>query len=260
MNATPADTTLPNDLVRLERADRPALATRFTAGDGPTIMFLPGYASDMSGGKATSIFDWAQANGHACILMDYAGCGLSDGQFRNETLESWQADARYVLNHYAPEGQVILVGSSMGGWQMLTLGLALGDRLAGLVGIASAPDFTEWGFDAAERATLQSGGFVNRTGSENPHDAETATLPFWESGQRNLLLNVPIAIDCPVALLHGMADEAVPWQISVKIAEQVRSPAVRLYLVKDGDHRLSRDEDIALLVSTVATMATRQDI
>lgn len=244
---------VPPTIRNLARDARPSLAYRHTEGAGPTLVFLPGYASDMAGGKATAVFDWAVANNRACTLLDYSGCGASDGVFRDETLESWRDDVADIVAATAPTGPLILIGSSMGGWLMLLIARAMPERIAGLIGIAAAPDFTAWGFSTAERAILDRDGILLRDG-EGAHDAATSTLPFWQSGQRNLLLDQPIPLTCPVALLHGMQDEAVPFDISMQIARQLRSDSVRVHLVKTGDHRLSRDEDIALLIATVASM------
>ena len=146
----------------LDRPGRPRLAYRHTPGAGPAIVFLPGYMSDMAGGKATALFDWAAAEGHACLLLDYAGCGLSDGLFADQTLLDWRGDVLDLIDAKA-EGPVVIVGSSMGGWLMLLTALALvqrdgSARVAGLVGIAAAPDFTDWGFSDAEKAIILAEG------------------------------------------------------------------------------------------------------
>ena len=146
----------------LDRPGRPRLACRHVAGRGPTIVFLPGYMSDMAGGKATALFDWAAAEGQACLLLDYAGCGLSDGLFAEQTLLDWRGDVLDLIDAKA-EGPVLIVGSSMGGWLMLLTALALvqrdgAARVAGLVGIAAAPDFTDWGFSDAEQAIILAEG------------------------------------------------------------------------------------------------------
>ncbi|MCP9221952.1 alpha/beta hydrolase [Erythrobacter sp. LQ02-29] len=228
------------------------IAFRHRAGSGPTIVFLPGYMSDMAGGKATALFDWAGGAGRACLLLDYSGCGASDGDFADGTLSRWRDEVMALIEAQV-EGEVVLVGSSMGGWLMLLVGLALGERLAGMVGIAAAPDFTQWGFDAAQRATLARGEPVFE---DNPYGPDpTPTFPaFWRDGQANRLLDAPIAVRCPVRLLHGQADRDVPWDTSLRLAERLESPDVVVTLVKDGDHRLSRDADIARLIGTVETL------
>ncbi len=218
---------------------------------GPTLVFLPGYMSDMAGGKATALFEEAQAQGRACLLLDYSGCGESSGDFADGTLSCWRDEVLTLIEAHV-SGSVLLVGSSMGGWLMLLIGEALGDRLAGMVGIAAAPDFTRWGFSEEQRAVMARGETLFE---ENPYGPEpTPTHPgFFADGEANLRLEDQIAITCPVHLLHGQRDEDVPWQTSLKLAEKLRSDAVQVTFIKDGDHRLSRDQDIARLKATVAS-------
>ena len=228
------------------------IAFRHLRGDGPTIVFLPGYMSDMSGGKATALFDWAQRSGRACLLLDYSGCGMSDGDFADSSLSRWRAEVLELVARHC-ENRVILVGSSMGGWLMLMVGEALKDRLAAMVGIASAPDFSEWGYDAAQKAQLAAGSTVFEDNPYGPEPTPTHSL-FWQDAQANRLLGRDIAIDCPVHLLHGQQDADVPWRTSLDLAAAIRSDAVKVTLVKDGDHRLSRAQDIDLLLHTIATI------
>lgn len=228
------------------------IAFRHLRGDGPTIVFLPGYMSDMSGGKATALFDWAQRSGRACLLLDYSGCGMSDGEFADGSLSRWRDEVLELVARQC-ENRVILVGSSMGGWLMLMVGEALKDRLAAMVGIASAPDFSEWGYDAAQKAQLAAGSTVFEDNPYGPEPTPTHSL-FWQDAQANRLLGRDIAIDCPVHLLHGQQDADVPWRTSLDLAAAIRSDAVKVTLVKDGDHRLSRAQDIDLLLHTIATI------
>lgn len=244
----------------LERSGRPRLAYRHTPGAGPAIVFLPGYMSDMAGGKATALFDWAVAEGHACLLLDYAGCGLSDGLFADQTLLDWRGDVLDMIDAKA-EGPVVIVGSSMGGWLMLLTALALVQRdgpgrVAGLVGIAAAPDFTDWGFTSEEKAIiLAEGALVEETPySDQPY---VTTRGFFQSGEANRLLDAEISLTCPVRLLHGQEDGDVPPEISLRLSKALASADVQVTLVKGGDHRLSRDTDIALLIDTVARLATQ---
>jgi pimeloyl-ACP methyl ester carboxylesterase len=229
------------------------IAFRHNAGAGPAIVFLPGYRSDMAGGKATALFEWASAEGRDCLLLDYSGCGESSGDFPEGTLGRWQQEAAGLLASQLA-GPVVLVGSSMGGWLALLLGRALGPRLAGLVGIAAAPDFTDWGYTAEQKRRLGSGETLLE---ENPYGPEpTPTHPgFWADGQVRRVLGGEIAIDCPVRLLHGQDDGDVPPEISLRLARALRSQDVQVTLVKGGDHRLSRDGDIALLLRTVAALS-----
>lgn len=229
------------------------IAYRYTSGAGPALVFLPGYKSDMAGSKACALFDWAVANGRACLLLDYSGCGESSGEFAEGDLSRWR-DEVLALIKARVDGPVILVGSSMGGWLMLLVVLALpADRLAGLVGIAAAPDFTDWGYNAAQKGVLRQGGTVFE---DNPYGPEpTPTYAdFWADGEANKLLGGEIPLDCPVRLLHGQADADVPWEISLRLAAALRSADVQVVLVKDGDHRLSREADIALILGTVASL------
>lgn len=237
--------------------DGQRIAFRHTAGTGPALVFLPGYKSDMAGGKAQALFDWAAASGRACLLLDYSGCGESSGDFADGTLSKWR-DEVLALIEAQLTGRIVLIGSSMGGWLMLLAGLALGaedpERLAGLVGIAAAPDFTEWGYPAELKAALQRGETVYE---ENPYGPEpTPTYAgFWADGQANLLLGSDLALACPIRLLHGQADTDVPWEVSMRLAAVAHSADVQVTLIKDGDHRLSREGDIALLLRTVAALA-----
>ena len=228
------------------------LAFRFTPGAGPTLVFLPGYKSDMAGSKAEALFEWAAANGHACLLLDYSGCGQSSGDFADGSLTRWHDEVLTLIDTCC-RGPVVLLGSSMGGWLMLLVGLALGDRLAGLVGIAAAPDFTGWGYTADQKAILQRGETVFEDNPYGPEPTPTHAT-FWADGEANRLLDAEIRLYCPVRLLHGQADPDVPWQISLRLAEALRSDDVQVVLIKDGDHRLSRDADIALLLSTIAAL------
>jgi pimeloyl-ACP methyl ester carboxylesterase len=236
-----------------EMPDGRRIAYRHTPGEDPAVVFLPGYMSDMAGSKAAALFDWAVASGRECLLLDYSGCGESPGAFADGTLGRWSEEVLALIGSRIA-GPVVLVGSSMGGWLMLLVGRALGPRVAGLVGIAAAPDFTEWGYDADQQARLERGETVLE---DNPYGPEpTPTYPgFWADGQARRLLGGVIALDCPVRLLHGQADADVPPEIALRLARALRSQDVQVTLVKRGDHRLSREGDIALLLRTVATIA-----
>lgn len=243
----------------LDRAGRPRLAYRHTIGAAPTIVFLPGYMSDMTGGKATALFDWAAAEGHDCLLLDYAGCGVSGGLFAEQNLLDWRGDVLDLIDAKI-NGPVILVGSSMGGWLMLLTALALVQRdgpgrVAGLVGIAAAPDFTDWGFSDAEKAIILADGELREETSYSDQPYVT-TRGFFQSGEANRLLTSKIPLTCPVRLLHGQEDGDVPPDISLRLSAALTSDDVQVTLVKGGDHRLSRDTNIALLIDTVARLVT----
>lgn len=231
-------------------ADGRRIAHRFSPGAGPALVFLPGYMSDMAGGKATATFDWAREQGRACLLLDYSGCGASAGDFAAGSLTRWRDEVLALIDARI-DGPVVLAGSSMGGWLMLLAGLALGDRLAGLVGIAAAPDFSDWGYTAEHKAELREGRTIFE---DNPYGPEpTPTHPlFWQDAESHRLLDGKIAIDCKVRLLHGQDDPDVPWHVSLTLADRLRSDDIQVTLVKGGDHRLSRDGDIALLLRTIA--------
>jgi pimeloyl-ACP methyl ester carboxylesterase len=237
---------------RLDRGDGVRLAFAHTQGRGPLLVFLPGYLSDMAGTKAMHLEAWAEASGRAFLRFDYSGCGASDGDFAAGSIRRWAADALAVIDHVAPGETVLPVGSSMGGWIMLHLALSLGPRLAGLVGIAAAPDFTRWGLalSAEDRAALEQHGFVIRPSSYGPEPYRYHAA-LLDDAAHACLLDDRIAVDAPVRLLHGTADAAVPWEVSLRLMRQLGSRDVRLTLVKDGDHRLSAPAELSLLTRTI---------
>ncbi len=216
-------------------------------------MFLPGYMSDMGGTKAVAIDAWAESRGRAYLRLDYSGCGLSGGDFAEGTISRWTVDAAAVIAAVAP-GPAVLVGSSMGAW--IALRLAVAAPQAAVVTIAGAPDFTDWGLALtdAERDALARDGFVDRPSRYGAPYRYHARL--IADGAACRLLPGPIAIDCPVRLLHGQADPDVPWRLSLDVAAALRSPDVQVRLVKDGDHRLSRTRDLALLTATLDELET----
>jgi pimeloyl-ACP methyl ester carboxylesterase len=230
------------------------LACRRRSGRGPTILFLPGYMSDMGGSKATALDTWAEAEGRAMLRFDYGGCGGSEGDFEAQSLADWRDDTLAAID--SVDGPVLLVGSSMGGWLMLLAALARPERVVGLVGIAPAPDFTSWGFSDAQKRIIREEG---RLEEPSPYGDQpyVTTRTFWESGETLKLLESKIAISCPVRLLHGLEDGDVPWGISLDLLDRLRSADVQAALVKGGDHRLSRPEDIALLIATVRQLLER---
>ena len=236
----------------LTRSDGVRLAYRHQSGNGPTIVFLPGYMSDMRGSKAQALAEWADQNGRAMLRLDYSGCGESGGAFEDGTLDIWRDDVLAVIRHIL-SSPVILVGSSMGGWLMLLIAQALGDQTQAILGIAAAPDFTDWDFSDADRHEIEAIGRIERL-SDYGHAPMIITRGFWQSGQRNRQLEREIPIDCPVRLIHGQCDNDVPWDVSMRLAKALRSSDVQTILIKDGDHRLSRDQDIGLLINTVVKL------
>lgn len=230
------------------------IAFRKLEGRGPTILFLPGYMSDMAGGKATALFDWAREHGRACLLLDYSGCGESSGDFADGSLSRWREEG-LALVEAQTSGPVILVGSSMGGWLMLLAGMELAQRgrLHALVGIAAAPDFFDWGYSEEQKAALRAGETIFEDNPYGPEPTPTHAR-FWQDAERNRLLHEEIPLDCPVRLLHGQDDEDVPPDTSLRLAAALRSDDIQVTLVKAGDHRLSRDGDIDLLLRTVASL------
>lgn len=236
----------------------PRIAYRRIRGKSPGIVFCTGFMSDMTGSKALAIEEFARERGHACLRFDYAGHGESEGKFEEGTIGSWFADALAAFDALT-EGPQVVVGSSMGGWIALLLARARPSRVAGLIGIAPAPDFTEdliWAtMPEARRAELFAKGVLHQPSDygEKPY---AITAKLIEDGRRHLLLRGPFAYDGPVRLLHGMRDPDVPWELSPRIASVLTSADVRVTLVKDGDHRLSRDQDLDLLRATLGELVT----
>lgn len=222
-------------------------------GKSPGVVFLGGFMSDMTGTKAITLETFCRSRGQAFLRFDYRGHGASSGRFEDGTIGQWADDARTAIESLT-EGPQILVGSSMGGWIALLVALKLAPRVAGLVGIAAAPDFTEdllWAvLPADKRETLQRDGVLYQPSQygERPYGI---THELIRDGRKHLLLRDPLKLRCPVRLLHGMLDPDVPWQRSLRLADKLEGGDVRVTLIKDGDHRLSRDQDLALLQRTV---------
>lgn len=243
------------DVQMIDRGDGIRLAARHRKGRGPTILFLPGYMSDMGGTKATALMDWAGDTGRACLLMDYSGCGQSEGDFDAGSIRRWAADAMAVADALA-SGPLLPVGSSMGGWIMLHLALARPAAVRALIGIAAAPDFTRWGLalsaDEVERLAHQ--GFVTRPSAhaQSPYRYSRALIGDAEGA---CLLDGSIGYHGPVRLLHGEADTDVPWDVSCRLMAALASDDVTLTLVKGGDHRLSSPAHLDLLFRTIESVA-----
>ncbi|NNG03668.1 MAG: alpha/beta hydrolase [Inquilinus sp.] len=223
----------------------------------PGVVFCGGFRSDMSGTKASFLDDVCRRRSQPYLRFDYSGHGRSDGRFEDGTIGGWLADTLAVLDG-ATDGPQILVGSSMGGWIATLAALARPERVAGLVCVAAAPDFTEeliWDrLDETARARLRADGVIHRP-SDYADAPDPIALALIEEGRRHLILGGPVDLAIPVRLIHGMADADVPWRQSLRFAERIAGPDVRLTLVKDGDHRLSRDADLALLAAAVAEVS-----
>ncbi|MCP4330375.1 MAG: alpha/beta hydrolase [Alphaproteobacteria bacterium] len=241
---------------RLERADGGWISHRRNPGSGPGVVFLPGFRSDMAGTKAAVLDAYCRARGQAYLRFDYSGHGESSGKLTDGTIGVWAADAVETLDALT-EGPQVLVGSSMGGWTMLLAALARPERIAGLVGIAPAPDFTEdliWSVaDDAMKAALETEGVWHEP-SQYDDEPTPITRALVEDGRNHLLLRAPIPLSCPVRLIHGMKDPDVPWQTSLRIADRLASTDVEITLIKDGDHRLSEAADLARLTDTLGRL------
>ena len=243
----------------IELAGGGRIAYEKFSGKGPGVVFLGGFHSDMTGTKATALAAHFRRAGRSFLRFDYTGHGASSGDFEEGTIGGWAADAVAVLDELA-EGPQVLVGSSMGGWIMCLAALARPGRVCGLIGVGAAPDFTEdlmWNqFDDAAKARMRAEGIL-----QLPSDYEDTPYPvslaLIEDGRDHLLLTEPLPLDCPLHLIHGLADRDVPWQTALKIAEAVTGEDVSINLVKGGDHRLSDEADLARLTDAVDSLATR---
>jgi pimeloyl-ACP methyl ester carboxylesterase len=241
--------------------DARRIAARVRAGNNPGLFWLGGFMSDMNGTKAMALDRWAGLHGRACVRFDYSGHGDSSGAFMNGTIGRWLAESLAVFAAFC-RGPQVLVGSSMGGWLALLLAreLQLGTTganasVAGLVLIAPAVDFTEelmWKrFSPAVRREIEQSGVWMRPSaySEQPYPI---TRSLIEEGRSHLLLGGLIETGCPVRILQGVEDTDVPWDHTVELVSRFARDDVVLTLIKDGDHRLSRPEDIERLLSAVA--------
>ena len=228
-----------------------------TGGAGPGILFLGGFRSDRQGTKAVWLEDWARAEGRAFLRFDYSGHGESSGRFEDGTIGQWAEDAAAVLDHLT-EGPQVLVGSSMGGWIALLLALRRPGRVAGLVGIAAAPDFTEDGFRAGltddERAALARDGRIERP-SDYSDTPEVLTRALLDDGADHLVLRSPLALPAPAHFLQGTADADVPVDWALRLLDHATGPDVRLTLVKGADHRFSTPDCLRLIAATVSAVS-----
>ena len=229
------------------------IAYRLRPGGSPTLVFLPGYASDMDGTKAVALDAFAAIRGVTMLRLDYSGTGSSEGRFEDGTLALWLEEALTAIDRLT-QGPLIVIGSSMGGWIALHLALIRPERVQALVGIAAAPDFTDWGFGADARAMLEANGRLGEPHPDGSANPQLLTRAFWESGQQLRLLDREIAIDCPVRLIHGEQDKDVPLEVAFRTLRALRSADVQLLTIKGGGHRLSEPREIAAIVRTVASL------
>ena len=238
---------------KLARPDGAKLAWRRVKGAGPTVVWLGGFRSDMAGTKAQALADWARASGRAYLRFDYFGHGESDGDFAHGTITRWREDALAVLDELIV-GDVVLVGSSMGGWITCLAAAVRPERVKAMVLIAPAPDFTEK-LMAPEippegRAALRDVGVWLRPSEYG--DPYPITRALLEDGARWSILPGPVPIEAPVRILQGGDDPDVPWRHALELAQAINGDDVVFTLVKDGDHRLSRPQDIERLIVAVA--------
>ena len=239
----------------LPRPDGERLAWRRVAGTGPTVVWLGGYRSDMAGTKAEALADWAKANRRGYLRFDYFGHGESSGAFVQGTITRWREDALAVIDEMT-EGPLVLVGSSMGGWIACLAALARPERICGMVLVAPAPDFTTKLMPASfppealialreARVWMQPSEY----GDPNP-----ITLALLEDGARWSILDASVPIAAPVRVLQGGEDPDVPWRHALQLAQAIKSQDVVFSLIKDGDHRLSRPQDLARLVAELSSL------
>lgn len=235
------------------------IAYRRSPGRGPGIVFLGGFRSDMTGTKAMALDSWARAQGRAFLRFDYSGHGQSSGDFLDGAIGDWFEDAAAAIARLT-EGPQVLVGSSMGGWISLLCCRALGPKVAGLVTIAAAPDFTEdsmWAaFDAGQRAALAETG---RVALPSDYSAEpyVITRRLIEEGRSRLVLRKPLPLPFPVRFLQGSADTDVPPAVALRLFDHASGPDIRLTLVKGADHRFSTPDCLALIEAAVAEVLAR---
>lgn len=236
------------------KLDRPPrqIAYRKRDGGAPTLLFLCGYSSDMEGEKATAIDAFAADHGLACLRLDYSGTGSSKGEFADGQLDHWLEEVLAALDKHS-KGPVIVIGSSMGGWLALHVALARPQRVTAVVGIAAAPDFTQWSFSEGQKQQLAREGVLEE---KNPDGPEVSRFyrTLWESAQEMRLLEHPIDIDVPVRLIHGEEDPTVPLEVANRLMRQLRSPDVQLTIIKGGGHRLSEPHEISAILGQLTAL------
>lgn len=246
-------------MARTFRHDIRQIAYDQTEGDGPGVVFLGGFRSDKEGTKALYLEDWAARRGRAFLRFDYSGHGQSSGDFLDGCIGDWAEDAAAIITGLT-EGPQILVGSSMGGWISLLIARELPDKVAGLVTIAAAPDFTEdgmWaGFDAAQRQALEAEGRVELP-SDYSDEPYVITRHLIEDGRKQLVLRKPLPLPFPTRFLQGTADADVAQSVAHRLLDHAQGPDMRLTLVKGADHRFSDPDCLALIVHAVEEVSAR---
>jgi pimeloyl-ACP methyl ester carboxylesterase len=256
------DTVAAPTFIEVGKADdMRRIAVRARAGKAPGLFWLGGFNSDMKGTKAVALDAWAAERGRACVRFDYSGHGESGGRFIDGTIGRWLADSVAVFSQFC-HGPQVVVGSSMGGWMALLLARELlkqpgAATLAGMVLIAPAPDFTEelmWkGFSPEARLDIEEkGAWLRPSDYGEPYPITKALI---EEGRNHLLLGSAINVGCPVRILQGAQDPDVPWQHAFALAHRLPADDVVLTMIQDGDHRLSRPQDIARILAAVAEVA-----
>lgn len=234
------------------------IAYHRTDGQGPGVVFLGGFKSDMEGSKATHLESWCKAQGRAYLRFDYSGHGQSDGAFTDGCIGDWAADAMAAIRELT-EGPQVLVGSSMGGWISLLTARAMPEKVAALVTIAAAPDFTEdgfWaGFDADQRATLDTEGRIALPSEYG--EPYIITRRLIEEGRDNLVLRAPLALPFPVRCLQGTADTSVTTETALRLLDHAQCDDIRLSLVKHKDHSFSDPECLAIIEAAITDVTQR---
>ncbi|MCW0182508.1 MAG: alpha/beta hydrolase [Zavarzinia sp.] len=250
----PAESAMPD---RLPRGGGKTIAYHTKNGKSPAVLFLGGFKSDMTGTKATALDRFCRETGRAFTRFDYGGHGASSGRFADGTIGGWLDDALAILDQVA-RGPVVLVGSSMGGWIASLVAIAQPERVAGLVTLAAAPDFThrliEGRMTPAQREALARDGFIVDPSDYDPAGYEIRKT-LLDEGRNHLILGGPVAITCPVRMIHGTEDTDVPWSLSAELLARIESADATLTLVKGADHRLSAPADIARMEAAVAELA-----
>lgn len=240
----------------LHTADGEKIAYEMTAGIGPTLVWCGGLKSDMEGSKATHLHRWAETRGQGFIRFDYFGHGLSSGDFIDGTMSRWASDIEVVMNELSQD-PIILIGSSMGGWAALLAAIENKSRIAGLVLINPAPDFTEKltvaGWSEEQIRALENDGVVYEpSGYEEPYAYSKVLI---EDGRSRQILDAPIELTCPIRILQGYEDTVVPWQHSQRLVDTITSGDLTYSLIAGGDHSLSRHSDLALIEQAILSIS-----